>query len=58
MGADAWEPTPWWHPRYWFGYRMRQWKWEDGYGGPYDGDYHYRTFEQHARLTLEETYGP
>jgi hypothetical protein len=67
MGGDeeqeffgSWELTPWWHWRYWKGYRVRRWNWWDGplhMDGYYDGKWQYTTFENRAKCFLEETYG-
>lgn len=55
---NGWERTPWWDWHRYLHGDMRCWRWEDGplnIGGPYDGDWHYRTFIEHARKVLEET---
>lgn len=64
MGGDygpsfnPWELVPWWHPRRWFGHSMRRWTWDNfTMGGEYDGNWVYATYNECARITLEETYG-
>lgn len=55
---DPWEPTPWWHPRRWFGHSWRRLIWDaDSIGGPYDGSYEYMTTIQFAQYALDNTFG-
>lgn len=58
VGDAPWVQTPKWHWRFWFGYRMRQA--DDNYTGivppEYDRTWKYRTYQQHARKTLEDAY--
>jgi len=53
---DPWQQTPRWHWRRWVGYSMRRWSWDD-FIGPHDGEWQYRTYEQHARILLEQEFG-
>lgn len=50
---DPWVQTPKWHPRYWFGHRVRQWDWTNCYS-PHDGQWKYLTHQQHAMQVLAE----
>ena len=53
-----WEQTPKWHWRYWIGYRMRRWSYDDdAIAGEYDGAFRYQTHKKRARQSLEERYG-
>lgn len=51
----GWHLTPWWDWHRYRGGKMRSWCWdEDGLSFEYDGEYAYRSFEEHARKVLEE----
>lgn len=52
---DAWHVTPWWDWRRYCGGNMRSWHWDDDcIAGAYDGSWKYRSFEEHARIVLQE----
>lgn len=51
----GWHPTPWYDWHRYCGGNMRCWVWdEEGLMFEYDGEWTYRSFQEHARDVLKE----
>ena len=48
-----WEPTPRWHPAYWFGFDVRRYQNHE----PYDRGWEYGRSQKVARALLDKRYG-